>query len=102
MSIPAIWIVVSVFWTFPALAEMIVDTAWVRRHNGPGNEYDFDHTITVDASGNVYVVGKSPGSETDYHYASIKYCPNRDTAWASKHNGTTDGRQLKVKPVSRN
>jgi len=31
------WIFVLVFWALPALAEVIVDTAWVRRYNGPAS-----------------------------------------------------------------
>ena len=60
---------------------------WVRRYNGPGNSYDFTHAVTVDVSGNIYVVGKSPGSGTSNDYATIKYYPNGDTAWVRRYDG---------------
>jgi hypothetical protein len=60
---------------------------WVRRYNGPGNDLDFTSAVTVDVSGNVYVVGQSPGSLSGSDYATIKYYPNGDTAWVRRYNG---------------
>ena len=64
-----------------------VDTAWVRRYDGPGNLSDEANDIVVDDSGNVYVTGKSYGDRTDYDFATIKYYPNGDTAWVRRYNG---------------
>jgi uncharacterized delta-60 repeat protein len=62
--------------------------AWTSRYNGPGNWYDGARAMALDDSGNVYVTGYSyGGSETDYDYATIKYHPNGDTAWARRYNG---------------
>jgi len=66
---------------------MIVDTAWVRRYSGPANGDDGARAIAVDDSGNVYVTGASYGGETGSDYATIKYCPNGDTAWIRRYNG---------------
>jgi hypothetical protein len=64
------------------------DTAWVRRYNGPGYNYDYASAITVDGFGNVYVTGYSIASGTSDDYATIKYYPNGDTAWVKRYNGS--------------
>jgi hypothetical protein len=69
-----------------------VDTAWVRRYNGPGNGQDWAYAMAVDDSCNVYVTGASEGSGTDQDYATIKYYPNGDTAWVRRYNGPGNGR----------
>ena len=83
---PAIWITVLVLWALPALAEVIVDTAWVRRYDGPANDGDGATALAVDDSGNVYVTGDSWGM-TSGACATIKYYPDGDTAWVRRYNG---------------
>ena len=73
----------------PVLAQ--VDTAWVRRYNGPGNSEDHAYALSVDSSGNVYVTGWSPGSGTGLDYATIKYSPSGDTLWVKRYNGPGNG-----------
>jgi plastocyanin len=68
-----------------------VDTAWVRRYNGPGNSDDYAHALAVDSSGYVYVTGHSTGIGTGLDYATIKYLPNGDTAWVRRYNGPGNG-----------
>ena len=50
---------------------------WVARYNGPGrgNE-EGASTMVVDGSGNVYVTGASPGRNTGFDYATVKYVQN--------------------------
>ena len=73
----------------PVLAQ--VDTAWVRRYNGPGNSTDNANALAVDGSGNLYVTGRSAGSGTGYDYATIKYAPNGDTLWVRRYNDSLNG-----------
>jgi hypothetical protein len=64
------------------------DTAWARRYNGPGDgSYDVAYAIAVDDWSNVYVTGFSHSTGTWRDYATIKYYPNGDTAWARTYNG---------------
>jgi len=66
----------------------IDDTLWVRRYNGPGNDYDEATALVVDNAGNVYVTGGSWGSGTDEDYATIKYdAATGDTLWVRRYNG---------------
>jgi len=64
-----------------------VDTAWVRRYNGPENASDKANALAIDDSGNIYVTGQSYGGVTSDDYVTIKYYPNGDTAWVRRYNG---------------
>jgi uncharacterized delta-60 repeat protein len=79
-----------VFWTMPALAEMIVDTAWVRRYTGSGDYSDAAQAIAVDSCGNVYVTGYSWNGTND-DYATIRYYPDGETAWVRRYDGPGNG-----------
>ncbi len=82
-------ILIVVFWSVPLFAQS-VDTAWVRRYNGPADSTDAAWTIAVDGSGNVYVTGRSTGIGTGYDYATMKYYPDGDTAWVRRYHGEGD------------
>ncbi len=60
---------------------------WVKRYNGPGNNYDSANALAVDDSGNVYVAGESYGSSTSYDYATIKYDTDGNELWMKRYNG---------------
>jgi hypothetical protein len=83
-------LVVMLLVSMPVFAET-VDTAWVRRYNGPGTDYDEAYVIAVDDSGNVYVAGYSYNSVTSEDYVTIKYYPDGDTAWVRTYNGPGNG-----------
>ena len=89
--IPSIWVLLLSVWALPAWAELILDTAWVRRYDGPDHLYDEVSAIAVDDSGNVYVTGRSKGAQTRFDYATVRYYPDGDTAWLRRYNGLGNG-----------
>jgi uncharacterized delta-60 repeat protein len=62
---------------------------WVRRYSGPGSRYDQLSAMALDASGNVYVTGYSPGAGPDY--ATVKYDTNGNQLWVARYNGPGNG-----------
>jgi hypothetical protein len=72
----------------PGLLSAGVDTAWVRRYDGPAHGDDWATRIAVDTAGNVYTTGASmsdTGSNSQYlDFVTIKYYPNGDTAWVRR------------------
>ena len=70
-----------------------VAMAWVARYSGPGHGYSWDeaHAIVLDASGNIYVTGKSWGQGTQIDYATIKYNRRGEVQWVARYNGPGNG-----------
>lgn len=62
------------------------DTLWVRRYNGPEDDWDISRAIVLDAFGNVYVTGESYGSDY-FDYVTIKYGPSGTQQWVARYNG---------------
>jgi uncharacterized delta-60 repeat protein len=80
---------------FPTSLSAQVDTAWVRRYNGPEDSSEWAFNIALDDSGYVFVSGS--GERTSNHnknYITIKYYPSGDTAWVRRYelpgNGYND------------
>ena len=63
---------------------------WVAIYNGTGNNNDGAAAIKVDASGNVYVVGKSQGTGTFDDVTTIKYNSSGIQQWVAFYNGTSN------------
>jgi uncharacterized delta-60 repeat protein len=55
---------------------------WVQRYNDPGNGEDVAGSLALDASGNIYVTGRS-----NYDYTTIKYNPSGVQQWIKTYNG---------------
>ncbi len=72
------------------------DTAWIRRYDGPQNQWDYAYDTAVDLLGNLYVIGATPqgGLYLYYDYATIKYYPQGDTAWARIYDGPENGSDI--------
>jgi len=72
----------------PGLLSAGVDTAWVRRYDGPAHGGDMAEALAVDSAGNVYVTGRSAsdtsGNAQYLDFVTIKYYPNGDTAWVRR------------------
>jgi len=79
-----------ILFIIPLLLSAQVDTAWVRKYNGPSNASDRAEDLVLDKSGNIYVTGTSISYVTADDYATIKYFPNGDTAWVRRYNGPGD------------
>jgi hypothetical protein len=76
------------FLFIPSILLAQIDTAWVRRYDGPRHGEDWATCIAVDSSGNVYVAGSS-ARDTGYvnlDFITIKYYPNGDTAWVRRRD----------------
>ena len=77
------------FLAFPVSAFCQVDTAWVRRYNGPRDGEDVPVAVAIDDGGNVYVTGFSQFSDlsSQYGYVTIKYDRNGNQLWIRQHPG---------------
>ncbi|MEI6945598.1 SBBP repeat-containing protein [Paraflavisolibacter sp. H34] len=64
---------------------------WVKQYNGPANERDQANAIGLDASGNVYITGFSPGSGTSTDFATLKYSSSGSQQWVKRLNGLANG-----------
>lgn len=66
------------------------DSVWVKRYNGPGNNYDEPKKMLLDNSGNVYVTGLSRNTSApeSADFLTIKYSNAAgDSLWVKRYNG---------------
>jgi hypothetical protein len=57
-----------------------------KTYNGPGNGDDIATSIAVDETGDVYVTGKSSGTN-GFDYATVKYSSDGTPLWDKRHDG---------------
>ncbi len=62
---------------------------WVSRFDGAGQDNDAAYAICVDASGNVYVSGRSQSVpySSDHDYVTVKYAADGTELWAVAYDG---------------
>lgn len=74
----------------PLWSGIAIDSGGAVRYAGPGTGYDEADALVVDASGNVYVTGRSDGSSTAVDYATVKYLPDGSPApgWPRRYDAT--------------
>ncbi len=70
----------------PAALLAGVDTAWVRRYDGPAHLSDYAIGLAVDSQGNVIVTGASQGADSTYDWVTIKYSSTGDSLWANRRS----------------
>jgi uncharacterized delta-60 repeat protein len=63
---------------------------WVRRYNGPDDNWDAATGLALDAAGNVFVTGNSFGSNF-FDYVTIKYSPSGTQEWVARYNDPSNG-----------
>ncbi len=66
---------------------------WAARYNGPSSRNDWASDLAVDATGNVYVTGRSYGGTTfsSSDYATLKYAASGQQLWEARYNGPGNG-----------
>ena len=66
------------------------DTLWIRRFNGPGDNWDIGRAIAIDALGNVYVAGETNSESTHFDFITIKYTSSGAQEWAVRYDGASN------------
>jgi uncharacterized delta-60 repeat protein len=61
------------------------ETLWVRRYNGPEDNWDVATELVLDSAGNVYVTGHSNGLN-GFDYVTIKYSPAGAQEWVATYD----------------
>ncbi len=65
---------------------------WVSRYNGPyGTGPDYNNTLSIDLSGNLYVTGGSWATSNNEDYCTVKYNNLGIQQWVQRYNGPGNG-----------
>lgn len=61
---------------------------WFAHYDGPGQRIDIPADIETDASGNVFVTGRSQGANLLYDFATLKYNSSGAQQWVNRWTGS--------------
>ncbi len=64
---------------------------WAMRYDGPASSFEEGRALGLDASGNVYVTGRSRGTTSQADYATLKYNSSGVVQWVARYNGPGNG-----------
>jgi len=64
---------------------------WVARTDGPVGGNQYGRSATLDASGNIYTTGSTPGTGGDFHFLTAKYDTAGNEIWAAVYDGPGAG-----------
>ena len=73
-----------------------VTEEWVQRYNGTANGIDEAIAIAADNTGNVYITGRSQGSNSGFDYVTIKYDTDGNEEWVQRYGGTGDDEAIAI------
>lgn len=79
----------QIAFTSACLAQ--VDTAWIRRYNGPGNAWDWPRVVQADGHGGVFVTGSSRGTSTAIDVATLRYDSSGGLEWEHRYDDSNHG-----------
>jgi Mg-chelatase subunit ChlD len=67
--------------------DMFGNELWVKRYNGPGNDWDDPYAMAIDSSGNIFITGESYVIGNSYDYATIAYDSSGNALCDARYNG---------------
>ena len=83
----------------PSILIAQVDTAWVRRYDGPAHQDDQIIDIAVDSAGNVYSVGQSdsdPDTGRNWDIVAWKLSPAGESLWLTTYDYSSEDAPWKL------
>jgi hypothetical protein len=63
---------------------------WTNRYSGPTNGDDRASAVAVDRAGNVFVTGRSSGTNGLYEYATVGYSAAGSALWTNRYGSPPD------------
>lgn len=60
---------------------------WTNRYNGPGNGNDEAFAMALHTNGNLFVTGRSEGTNNITDYGTLAYSPTGVPLWTNRYNG---------------